>query len=210
MMLKEQEEQWTHELKSYIDEELIMEKKPTLMEIAQIAISSEGDLADAVARVEGIQRFKEAYNIQDTLEQGVDCLEKFSILHEGVFLNVEGGSGGFRSSFAWNYGTYHPSRLIECEEKWRIHIMGCYYLYYKALQPTLESVRTGVTLLAETSDMKWKTLTFPWTRGWSKSWVPMFASSFQKFLFTTPILLPTLHGACLRSYFRKGKHTRCI
>lgn len=157
-MVSEQEDNWAWDLVQVVeaDRPVYGVEPPSDLDYVRHSIVAKGNAAEAAYRIQGIQRFQRMYNVQDTVEEGIAVLEQFMELQPNVLLHVDTpeARNGVVGLLVWNYANYKPSKALESEHSWRLHVMAYYYLFH-VLQPSIHSTRQGICMLVETSGMTW-------------------------------------------------------
>lgn len=164
MRITGEERQWALTIKGKVEASTGTDTSTGLrplsdMEYAQHALASEGNIDQALRRIEHMQWCKEEYKIDDTPEQGRQCMMELMRAHPGFFLQLDIDFDTGEGIVATDVGAYYPSRSLKCsptdrvmEQNWKIHIKGQYYLL-RCLNPSLQSIREGFFILWEASTM---------------------------------------------------------
>ena len=87
MTLSEDETQWANALKLRVEASEDIQNLSDY-EYAQFAIHSQGKLRGALSRIQGLQAFREEYNINDTVEEGIELLRAFQEQQSWFLLDV--------------------------------------------------------------------------------------------------------------------------
>lgn len=152
MKLTRQEHRWAMEIKESIDALADLDNLTDFM-YAQLAIICQDNVTDAVRRAYGLQHFKEAYGIEDGLQQGRRCMQSYTNLFPTQLLSF---------SFSQNDGTYvlvHDASKLDTvglakrgeSDLWFIQ---SFYIH-TALSPDLESIRKGCICCVECEGVDW-------------------------------------------------------
>ena len=169
MKITEREREWAQAIKDAVEQAGATNRtngRPRLRpvsdtEYAQHALVSMGDAATALQRIENLHWFRDEYGIDDTPEQGVQCLHQWMNLQPGFLLRIDVCPDTGEGILVADHGAFYPSRALVCsstdhtaEQNWKIHARGHYYLL-RTLNPSLRSIREGVFALMEASTMSW-------------------------------------------------------
>ncbi|CAB9504385.1 expressed unknown protein [Seminavis robusta] len=162
MMLSEEELRWARELKGAL-EASDMADVLTDMQIAQYAIVADGHILNALQRIHAMVAFQKEYDIDDSVAQGMECIEALLDQQDGVFLDVDTNPQTQESVIVVDVRAFNPKAALSvnrtgkggAELHWKILARGYYYLY-KAAQPSLASVRHGLFLVADCDGMGWE------------------------------------------------------
>jgi hypothetical protein len=155
MKLTEDELRWAWEIKVYVEAHGREIDPLCDMEYALHAVFARGNLREAVQRIQGLQRFRRLYRVQDTIQEGVQVMQDFIQLQPRVLMTVDVCGDNGEAIMAWNQGACLPARAMETEAQWKNHLLLHYYLF-KIQQPTLQAVRAGSFHLIEGKDMTWE------------------------------------------------------
>jgi hypothetical protein len=130
------------------------------MEYAQFAIFSQGNHADALKRMAAMQLFREVYQVDNTVEQGLFMLGEFMKQQEGLVLVLDVDRVTLEGLHGLNNQALNPRLATEpcsngVDYNFRIFICGMYY-YIRACQPCLGSVRAGIYTVADFENVGWR------------------------------------------------------
>ncbi|CAB9516621.1 expressed unknown protein [Seminavis robusta] len=150
MQLTREELEWARDVKELIEGYPELENLSDFM-YAQLAIISRGDLEDAMRRAIGLQRFRQEYNIHDTQEAGIQCLQRMTQLFPRHLLSF---------SFSQIEGTYlliHDLTKLDIDvlttqakvDSW----MSASYYLHTVQCPDLATIRKGTIVLVECDGM---------------------------------------------------------
>ena len=154
MILTRQERQWALDIKNAVEHVPELDKLNDFW-YGQLAIICKEDVADAVARVQGLQHFRQEYDINDTLQDGCQALQgmikllpqhelAFGFSHsDGCYINVS------------DMAKYEPAKKITRHREEIQWFAGSYY-QLQAINPDLESIRKGSITLVECEGMEFK------------------------------------------------------
>ena len=144
MVMSLQEKEWAWDLIQHVDgDEFLRELKD--FEYAHYAILTRGNHDDAMRRIRGVQIFRDYYSVQDSVEEGIEILEKFVELQPEVLLNLV-FEPGRESSVVWDQAKFHPCKCLASEQAMRTTVLAHYYLL-QIMQPTLQACRDGLSFL---------------------------------------------------------------
>lgn len=153
MEITDEERAWAHELKECIEDDTTGRLRPLSdFEYVQHSTFCQGNLEQVLRQVEALQHFRDLYQPQDTVEQGISILEQYIQLQPAAIIHLDVCSTG-EGVVAWNQGAVIPAKA-DSEENWRIHVMVYYYVYH-SIQPTLHACREGAYYLIEGEGMGW-------------------------------------------------------
>lgn len=162
MMLTDQERQWACDLKTALGESSRFENlQLSDMVIAQHALAAQGNIVEAMVRIEGLQQFAEEYQIDHSLEQAMWVIENFLKQQPGYILHFDVDIGNTQQavmvsdSAAFSQkAAFESSKNKTADENWKICVSGIYYLHY-ILQPTIASMRQGLSATVECDGVGW-------------------------------------------------------
>ncbi|CAB9505365.1 expressed unknown protein [Seminavis robusta] len=166
--LTDAETRWALEIKQAVEARSDEIKALSDYEYAQYALVSRGDVTDALRRIQGLQEFRDEYKIDDTLEQGMDLLRKFTIQQPWFVLDVEYEAPLGHFVCVYDYGVLDPSK-VDFPEDWRIYLGGLYYIF-QILQSNLGAVREGIVHIVECEGMNWRNFCVEFAR---RNWYHM-------------------------------------
>ena len=147
MSLKGEECRWAHEIKIAVTEDDDL-KDLSDFEYAQHAITSQGNLENTLLKVSGLQTFREEYNVQDTLEEGLQALKDFQKQQPWFVLDVEYEPQFGHFVCVYDYGVCDPAAALKMPDDWRIYIVGLYYVF-QLLQANIGAIREGLVHIVE-------------------------------------------------------------
>jgi hypothetical protein len=166
MMLSDEEKRWARELQGAVkasEENNVLVDHLTDMEIVQYALVAEGHVLHALQRIHTLQAFKKAYDIDDTVAQGMECIAALLDQQDGHFLDVDTNPQTQESVIVVDLQAFFPQRALQinntkcnngADYHWKVLARGYYYLC-RACTPSLASVRHGLFLVADCHGMKW-------------------------------------------------------
>lgn len=150
--LTRQELQWVRNIKRAFASDPELEPLSDFM-VAQLALVSRGNAEDALFRAHGYQGFSEEYDIQDSVNLGVQCVQEFLEARPvGDFMylsNTPLESPMFVSDLAKVQGFAS-----------RVRLRGYFYLLHASFSD-LEQVRQGCVCLVDCKGFDWA-LNFGW------------------------------------------------
>ncbi|CAB9525563.1 expressed unknown protein [Seminavis robusta] len=112
----------------------------------------------ALARVRGLQAFRQHYKIHDTPEEGVELVNAFMNKHPGFLLSVDIDETHGHYVMIYDYARRKPHE-VKTEEDWRGHLGGMYYLMH-ALQNNIHACREGIVHICECEGMGWENFSY--------------------------------------------------
>lgn len=154
MWLSPLECSWAQELKETIEMEESGIEPLTDFEYAEHAIVAQGNLEEALRRIQGMQTFREVYRPKDTVQEGVYYMQAQIRLLPGVYMHTDISAETGTCMCVWNFAKFDPTRLLATEENWKTHILGEYFWRHMQ-QPTFRSVRQGSYQLIESRGVGW-------------------------------------------------------
>lgn len=164
MELDDQERRWAIQLKQLVESSLDV-KNASDMEYAQQAIVAHGDTSLALQRMQGLQRFRDAYQINDTPDQGLYYIREFIRLQPAALLHTDICPLTGEGVLAWDSGSFDPQVALQSsfkstalvDQNWKVHVCALYYLL-QIMAPSFESIREGVFLLLDAVNMTWENI----------------------------------------------------
>jgi hypothetical protein len=159
MGITPQERQWALELKQAAKERSKLHELSD-MEYTHYAIFSRGNHPDALKRMAAMQQFREEYQVDNSVEQGLFMLGEFMKQQEGLMLVLDVHRVALEGLHGFNIAALDPRLANEpclhgVDYNWRIFVCGLYY-YLIACQPCLGSVRAGAYTVSDFKNMGWK------------------------------------------------------
>lgn len=202
MALTEAELQWALTIKQAIEEdEEILARAITDMEIASFAIVDQGDIERSVERAMCMQAFRMQHNINDNVEEAMRILRESEQDHPHCMLSIDecpndDGKGGHL--MVADLAKFNPKTVLEKGPKGFRVLLGGFYYMILATQPDLASVRDGFRQIIECDGV-----------GWSNISVRVESTKWHEFLSFAPFLRKEVKIlrqpsvlACLHSFLR--------
>lgn len=164
MLLTALERDWSLAVKGAVEgsEDLV---NLTDMEYAQFAITTKGDLQEALRRIHGMQLFRQHYKIDHSVEQALYFLRGHIRLFPGLLLNIDVDIEQNIGINACDLGYLQPDLILGTrpgivEDKaidgnWGLFCCATYYIKF-ATQPSLAVIRNGLLELVDFKDYGWK------------------------------------------------------
>lgn len=152
MDMNEQEIRWAVDIRHAVEDSHELQNRPDL-EYAHHALVSRGNLNLALARIQGMQYFRDEYKIHDTPEEGLQLLRQFFEKHPGFVLSVDYDRNHGHFVIVYDYAKRKP-KAIDFPKDWRIHLGGFFYLF-QAMQYNIVSMREGLVHICECEGMGW-------------------------------------------------------
>lgn len=159
MQLTEEERRWTQELKAAVDASEDV-KSLTDMELAQQALTHNGHVLNALLSIKSMQEFRKMYGIDDTKEQGLQCLQALFDQQDAMFLEIDLNPQTQEASIVVDVREFCPRKataIIEgkpADHSWTTLVRGYYYLS-RVAQPSLASIRHGLFLVVDCDGVGW-------------------------------------------------------
>lgn len=163
MELTPQERRWALQTKqAFRDDEEILAKVFSDMEITTFAIVDQGDIERSLERATCLQAFRMTHNIHDTAEEGLEIFERQQAICPGMMLSVEecpneDGRGSHVAVI--DLARYFPLRFLETPRDFRCSIGSIYYQIL-CTQPDLKSAREGFRQVFEMDGVGWQNMSF--------------------------------------------------
>jgi len=163
MSLSTDEREWALEIRRAVQQseehDLV-----TDFECAQYAIFTQGDLPQALRRLQVVQRFERSHRVDRSetgmVTQGVDAIARFMKQQPGMLLALDLDAVTLGGNFAYDIGAFDVGRVLDATsphgpehhlENW---LLGCYYML-KATQPFLAAIREGNFQMLDFGAMRW-------------------------------------------------------
>lgn len=125
-------------------------------EYLQHAIIAKSNMSKALTRIANLKKFRLEYNIQ-----GVELDDPLSLYtryrHEFRSIISVGKDRQGRSCQLSEYKSFVPSALTG--EHWRVMMILFYYLF-QAMNSDLDSIRKGITFIADCQGVSWANFSF--------------------------------------------------
>ncbi|CAB9529738.1 expressed unknown protein [Seminavis robusta] len=159
MVLSDQERHWALELKRAVtqSERLDLKRPLSDLELTQHAMIARGNVIEALVRIEGMERFRREYDIQDSLEQGMYFIRQFMKQQPGYILHFDVNPQTYEAVMVSDSAAFSQRSAFgenTSENAWRICVASIYY-YHFALLPTLATMRRGVSATVECDGVGW-------------------------------------------------------
>ncbi|CAB9514657.1 expressed unknown protein [Seminavis robusta] len=153
MDLSPEELRWTEAVKHSALEDTSL-KPLSDYEYAAAALVTQGHVETALCSLQGLQDFREEYNIHETVEEGMTLLRQLHIQQPWFVLDVSLELEESRHFVCvYDYAQLNPS-AVKMPDQWRVFLGGLYYLY-QMIQSDLQAVREGVVNIGECDGMSW-------------------------------------------------------
>lgn len=163
MELTTQERQWALETKrAFEEDDDIIARSFTDMQIATYAIIDQGDIGRSVERAQCFQAFRMDYNINDTAEEGIQIMRLQNQFCPGMLLSLEECSnedGYGAHALIIHLAKYFPLRFLEHPKNFRANIGSMYY-QIRCTQADFRSVRNGFRQIIEMEGVGWTNFSF--------------------------------------------------
>ncbi|CAB9511544.1 expressed unknown protein [Seminavis robusta] len=168
MAITSEERQWALAIKQAVSES--EELSPINdFDLVQYAMITQGNTEEALARMEGMQSFREHYDIDNSAEQGVRCLQLAMDLLPRFLLHLDNCPDTNEAILAWDASVFYPDLVLApCSQRgadfyWKNYVSASYYMYY-CTQPNLASIRKGLTLLLDCGQVEWENVSIDFER----------------------------------------------
>lgn len=163
MEISGHEREWALALKEHIQEQEDFQGIPlTDFELVQYAMVDRGDLDKALHRIKKIHELRTKYQIEDTAEQGVQCIKDTMKQQPGFCLHIDQCSRHKHYVQVLDFAKFDPTK-VHLEKDWKVVLCGMYYLL-SSLNPTLSAVRNGHVGIFECEGMGWHNISIDFER----------------------------------------------
>ncbi|CAB9520356.1 expressed unknown protein [Seminavis robusta] len=157
MMITERERNWALAVKEAVE---LSTRIDNISDFgyAHHCIAAGGDLNKALDQIEGMQAFRKQYNLseidqEDTIQRGLKALDDLNSICPNWLLHVDLEDGS--PWLVCNQGQLNPGKVWQRDKSYASILLVQYYLGC-ALQPTLQAVREGTTILTDGEKMSWE------------------------------------------------------
>lgn len=151
MHLTPQEMQRAQAIKAAVDESLTL-AACTDFEYAQYALAhagSDSSLDLILHHIERLQGFRQDYKIQDTLEDGMACINAMTLQQPGELVSIQYLPDQWRCVAFSDWKAFQPKRCTKNNaQQHAIYLKGSYYRL-QGLHPTLLAIRAGLVEVVE-------------------------------------------------------------
>ena len=160
MLLSEEEQRWAKELKAACVASKDLNKICD-MEIAQQALTHQGNVLNALLSIRALQEFRTSHDINDTPKQGIQALQALMEQQEGVFLDLDTNPQTQEPVLVMDLQAFQPHKALQvvpgrtADHNWKVLARGIYYLH-KATQSSLAAVRHGLFLVVDCDGVGWE------------------------------------------------------
>lgn len=144
--ITEQECEWAIALKEAVAEADDI-KNLSDFDYVQNSLIAKDDLESAMDRIRGIEIFREEYNINDTVEEGIALITQFLKQQPAFILTVDLDPEKGHFVFVYDTAKLQP-KFRDFPEDWRVHLGAWYYLFH-AMNSNIHSCRQGVVHIGE-------------------------------------------------------------
>ncbi|CAB9522447.1 expressed unknown protein [Seminavis robusta] len=161
MTISEEERRWALEIKRAVEDN---EELTNLsdMTYAHHAIVANGNVDEALCRIERQQVFRDHYKVDHSVEQGVELLQELIRQQPGFLLNIDIELIRQEAINAVDCGCFNPNVALDTSssagfgvhDNWRIFCCGYYYIKFTS-QPTLSVIRNGTLELGDFGGYGW-------------------------------------------------------
>lgn len=168
MIVSATERQWALAIKQAVVESEGL-KPLSDFEYVQYAMVTQGNTQEALFRIGGMQAFKEEYGIDHSVEQATAALESTLGVLPGFVLHLDCCPHTNEAIMVWDARMCKPERVLSVHSEhgpdynWKNYVVAHYYMNYSA-QPTLYTVRDGLTLLIDCGQVGWDNVNMDFQR----------------------------------------------
>ena len=155
--ISDEELEWAWELKVVVEAEDDL-KPLSDFEYVHQSLHGKGDIEAAVARVRGLQHFRQEYRISDTAAEGIQLIEAWMSKHPNFLLSVDIDEVYGHFVMIYDYAKRRPGNL-KTDADWRSHLGGMYYLSH-AMQNNIHACREGIVHICECEGMGWENFSY--------------------------------------------------
>lgn len=195
------EHAWAMQIKGFVEAESTI-KPLTDYEYAEHAIIAEGDLEKAIGRIRGMQTFREVYQLQDTVEEGVRYFQEYCRVQPGLAISFDVARDTGTCICVWNFAVFDPSRALATDESWKNYIVGEYY-WWKTGQPNFRSVRQGSYHLVECEGMGWHNFDLTFEKRWNEELADHIPAKIKRIMMYNPNLVINLAWSMVKPFMRE-------
>lgn len=187
MTLSDQEREWAKAIREAVqtDEELTPLSD---FEYAHYALISKGDTRNALMRARALQAFRQEYQVDDSVEQGLYMMGELMRQQEGLLLGLDVDSTTLEGLHVMDIGKLNSEVAMGInplhtyvDYNWRIFVCG-YYYYLKVVQPCLTTIRVGTYTMADFHNWGWKHMNMEIQYRFSGEMFAQYPMDFSKFL----------------------------
>ena len=156
MILSDEERQWTLAIKEALHNSSHFADDFHLSDLAfaQQAIVAQGNVAEALVRIEGLQHFYEEYNIDHTLEQALYYMREFMLQQPGYLLHLDVSPLSQQAWMVTDSAAFRFENALANDDHWKICVCGIYYAHY-IMWTTFASIRQGMFSEVECDSVGW-------------------------------------------------------
>lgn len=169
MRITEEERQWALSIKQAANETDELQPLSDFGYV-ELAMLTRGNTQEALHRMGGLQAFRTEYGINNSPEQGVQCLERTMHLLPGFVLHLDNCPNTNDGILVWDASVCYPETILSISHEgggadynWRNYVVAMYYMYYSC-QPTLVSIRDGLTLMMDCGQVSWANVSMDFER----------------------------------------------
>ena len=161
MVVLPEERDWAHDIKRAVQEAEHLDPLSDF-DYVHYAIVTQGNLQDALYRIEGIQACKREYHIENTVDQGVEQIRlHMDEVVPGFLLHVDLCPVTNEPICVLDNAAFFPKFIkAGCPRRgpdyyWKTYLVASYYIMM-ACQPTMEAIRGGLTIILDCAEVEWK------------------------------------------------------
>ncbi|CAB9529737.1 expressed unknown protein [Seminavis robusta] len=139
-------------------------------EYAQHAIIAQGNIQEAMDRIEGMHHFRKEYGIDHSGDQIAYYLQEIMKQQPGYLLHLDNNPNTNDGVIAIDAARWDPVKALthdtnnankDPEFNWKVSLIGVYYMHY-VVQPSLASIRQGLLTLVECDGVSWRNFSIQW------------------------------------------------
>lgn len=211
MELTTEERKWALDLKMAVEDSADLDNMSDFM-YAQIALTDQGNLEQALQRCQFIQAIREEFDILDTFEDARQTLSRFVRLHPGHILQSALGPKGDRYVLACDLAKIDAHAFRRSLGEMKATFAGPYYMHHSH-SPDLEAVRKGFVFVMECADYKWKTpgmASFEHFRKALEEIESVYPSHLHRLHFRNTGVFVNLMVSMVRRFIPKDIHKKLI
>jgi CRAL/TRIO domain len=118
------------------------------------ASTENNQIPTILEHISRMQAFKETYGIQDTVADGLACIQAAMEQHPGLFLSIHYNAEDGNTTAVEDWAAFFPG-TIATPEQHACLLKGLYYRF-ECLNPTFLATRLGVSNLIECQGVSWQ------------------------------------------------------
>ena len=205
MIVLPDEREWAFSIKRAVNEADHLDPLADF-EYVQYAIITQGDVAGALDRIEGMQTFKREYNIDNSVEQGIEHLRlDMELISPGFLLHLDTCPETNGPIIVCDYSDFDPKFIRSaCPDRgpdyyWRTYVVTSYYKVYTC-QPTFASIREGLVLLVDCAEVEWTNLSIDFETQMTEELRRFYPLKYKKVLAYNTHLIANLGWSLFKKF----------